>query len=748
MRIGDLRIGLRLALGFAVAIILMLLLTVVGIQRVNSIGRSLTTINEVNSVKQRYAINFRGSVHDRAISLRDVVLLDAPDAVAAAERDIERLAAFYAGSATPLDAMLAESTHAAEQDILGDIKAIERHTLPLIEQVRALRASGDTEGARRLLIDEARPAFDTWLGHINRFIDLQEDKNRQETEIATATAFDFAVLMLTLTALALLASALTSWLLARSVTRPLRQALEIARRVSDGDLEGEIDSSRRDEVGGLLRAMQRMRLQLHAVFDAQIEMARRHDEGAISHRIDASAFPGKYGDMVRESNALVAGHIGRKMRLLEIMQHYAIGDLAPDMDRLRGESSVISETMDVIKANLTAVNSEIRRLVHAAADGDFSARGNQDRFQHEFHEMIAGLNRLMSAADGNLADMSQLLRAVADGDLTARMDGDYQGVFAQMRDDANRTVTQLTSLVGSIQRASRAINTASSEIVSGNNDLSRRTEQQAANLQETSSSMVQFIATVRQNAEHAHQANQLAIGAAGVATRGGDVVGQVVGTMREIEQSSRRIAEIISVIDGIAFQTNILALNAAVEAARAGEQGRGFAVVAAEVRSLAQRSATAAREIKGLIEDSVSKVGNGSALASEAGRTMVEMVASVQRVTDIMAEISAASQEQASGIEQVNQTITQMDETTQQNAALVEEASAAARSMEEQAGQLADVVSVFQMHASDTLAEPVAAATRTAGNPAQATRGQGRDPAPRKRVEPALATAGEDWQEF
>src|SRR5690606_35505972 len=203
--------------------------------------------------------------------------------------------------------------------------------------------------------------------------------------------------------------------------------------------------------------------------------------------------------------------------------------------------------------------------------------------------------------------------------------------------------------------------------------------------------------TVRQNAEHARQANQLAIGAAGVASQGGDVVGQVVTTMSAIETSSKKIAEIISVIDGIAFQTNILALNAAVEAARAGEQGRGFAVVASEVRTLAQRSAAAAKEIKGLIDDSVGKVSDGSALVHKAGATMGEIVASVQRVTDIMAEISAASQEQSAGIEQVNQTVVQMDETTQQNAALVEEATAAARAMEEQAGHLSEAVSVFTL---------------------------------------------------
>jgi methyl-accepting chemotaxis protein len=248
---------------------------------------------------------------------------------------------------------------------------------------------------------------------------------------------------------------------------------------------------------------------------------------------------------------------------------------------------------------------------------------------------------------------------------------------------------QLVEVVGRIKVSTDTIATASSEIAAGNQDLSSRTEQQASSLEETASSMEELTSTVKQNADNARQANQLAITAADVAAKGGEVVAQVVDTMGAIDASSRKIVDIISVIDGIAFQTNILALNAAVEAARAGEQGRGFAVVATEVRSLAQRSAAAAKEIKDLIGDSVSKVDSGTALVGQAGKTMEDVVASIRRVTDIVAEITAASNEQSAGIEQVNQAIAQMDQVTQQNAALVEEAAAAAASLQEQAGSLA-----------------------------------------------------------
>ena len=566
----------------------------------------------------------------------------------------------------------------------------------------------------------------------------------RDNVLAASRSLTVAILALSLLALVVI-GVLTAVGVRRVVSRPLRSAVAIAKDVAAGRLDGRIETSRADEVGQLMAAMHDVQTQVVSVIAAQSEMTHRHDEGNISFRIDDSAFPGEYGRMVRDTNALVAAHIAVKMRLIEIMQRYSIGDLSVDMDRLPGEKAVLTDTMDATKANLSAINGEIKRLAMAASSGDFSQRGDVDKYQYDFRDMIDGLNQLMETTDENLAEVSELLQAIARGDLTARMEGDFHGVFATMRDDANATVAQLTDIVGRIQDASGSINTAAGEIASGNSDLSRRTEQQAANLEETAASMEELTSTVRQNAESARQANQLAIGAASVASQGGEVVGKVVTTMTDIEQSSRKIAEIISVIDGIAFQTNILALNAAVEAARAGEQGRGFAVVASEVRTLAQRSANAAKEIKGLIETSVDKVADGSALVNQAGATMAEIVASVQRVTDIMAEISAASQEQSAGIEQVNQTITQMDETTQQNAALVEEATAAARAMEEQAQGLTESVSVFKLQGVAAAPVRKAIAPAAVATPKPAARAVARKPAART-PEPALADG--DWQEF
>ncbi|OEZ90753.1 methyl-accepting chemotaxis protein [Duganella phyllosphaerae] len=350
----------------------------------------------------------------------------------------------------------------------------------------------------------------------------------------------------------------------------------------------------------------------------------------------------------------------------------------------------------------------------------------------------------------------EVARTVAAGDLTSRITVTTKDEIGMLLASLAEMNDNLKKIVGEVRHGTEEIATATTEVASGNMDLSSRTEEQASALEETASSMEELTSTVKQNGDNARQANQLAQSAAAVAVRGGEVVSQVVETMESINTSASKIVDIISVIDGIAFQTNILALNAAVEAARAGEQGRGFAVVASEVRNLAQRSASAAKEIKVLIGDSVDKVEAGNKLVSTAGVTMDEVVSSVQRLTSIVGEITAASREQEVGIEQINQAITSMDTVTQQNAALVEEAAAATSALQEQAGKLAQAVSVFKL---DETASPSVAPVRTMARPVAAVKPAGKAPvrqlasvprsAPAASAVKASAKANEtEWEEF
>lgn len=396
------------------------------------------------------------------------------------------------------------------------------------------------------------------------------------------------------------------------------------------------------------------------------------------------------------------------------------------------------------------MENEIDDLIAAAARGDLSKRIQEEGKDGFFKTLAGGLNRLVSIADGVIEETANMLDAMAHGNLTQRIESSYEGSFDKLKSDANATAEKLTEVISNISGSANTVTSGSEEIAQGNADLSQRTEEQASSLEETASSMEQMTSTVKQNADNSRVASELASDASKRARNGGEVVRKAVESMSEINQSSKKIADIIGVIDEIAFQTNLLALNAAVEAARAGEQGRGFAVVAGEVRNLAQRSAAAAKEIKDLIRDSVTKVEDGTVLVNESGEMLSEIVGAIEKVSQMIQDISIASSEQSEGIEQVNKAISQMDEMTQQNAALVEQASAAGESMAEQARSMKQRLSFFSVQTGQGMQTATASTSYQSSPPQPSTRTV-------TSSAPAAATnssahnfdfGDEDWQEF
>ncbi|HYE87274.1 MAG TPA: methyl-accepting chemotaxis protein, partial [Vicinamibacterales bacterium] len=517
---------------------------------------------------------------------------------------------------------------------------------------------------------------------LDELIKINIDRAQNSVTASKATFSGAQNTLITVLVISVLLSIVLANFMASSVSAGMQGALRVVNEIAGGKLDGHIALGRRDEIGELLTAMAKMQKDLRERIEADRRVAAENLR--IRNALDNASASVLIADVDR--NVVFANQT-----LIELMTQRAddLRRLVPDFDPqaitgssiarfdpdLAPEAGLLERLTDTYRKQIKAGNAhfalavspvldangakagyvlewvdrtqdvqiehEITEIVSAAANGDYSMRASTQGKTGFSLVLANNLNALIEATASGINEVVRVLGALAKGDLTQTIQRDFHGVLGQMKNDTNATVAQLTEIIEKIKEATDAINTAAGEIASGNSDLSTRTEQQAANLEETASSMEELTSTVKQNTENSRQARQLAVGAAEVAGKGGEVVGKVVTTMDAISASSKKIEDIIGVIDGIAFQTNILALNAAVEAARAGEQGRGFAVVASEVRSLAQRSADAAKEIKGLIAESVSTVESGAQLVHQAGRTMDEIVTSVRRVTDIMSEIAA-----------------------------------------------------------------------------------------------------------
>ncbi len=493
--------------------------------------------------------------------------------------------------------------------------------------------------------------------------------------------------------------------LARVIVRDLLKQLggepayaaDLSKRIAQGDLSGEIITRQGDSTS-MLAAMKAMQDELRSIVADIRALVMRAAQGDFSGRIATAGKQG-FGREISDSlNALVSTTEAGLSDITRVSRALSAGDLSLTIDKAyQGQFGQTMVAINMTVKALDGVIADVRRMVDAAARGDFSQSIDSGTRQGYARTLAELLNHLNAEANASLSDISRMAGALAQGDLSRQIENVHPGLFGETAQGINITIASLREVVLQIQVASATINTAAREISAGNSDLSSRTESQASSLEETAATIEELNATVKQNAENATLTNKQARHSAEIAGQGGEMVKRVVDTMSAIQDSSRKMADIVGIIDGIAFQTNILALNAAVEAARAGEHGHGFAVVATEVRALSHRSAAAAKEIKTLISDSLTKVENGGKLVVDAGVKMNEVVDSFSVVTRLVTDIASASREQSTGIEQVTQAVAQMDEVTQQNAALVEQAAAAAESLQDQASELVEVVSRFKL---------------------------------------------------
>ncbi len=605
--------------------------------------------------------------------------------------------------------------------------AFQGHANGLFE----LLNNGSVGGAARAIenIESEEASLDKQLEEFLTQLENFTQNAALEAEHAEQTATQ---MLIVLTIVGLLLGMGIGYLLVRMVVGPTRNAAHTMQRIAEGDFSSTIVAKGGDEIAQLNTAMSTMQQKLKEQIEAdKLALASTGRIKAALDKVDSSvmlANPNleimylnesaksmmrKAGDDIRkevsgfDADNLIGSHIDifKSNQLTNLDNTFsteiAVGGRTfkvianPVVDESGERQGTVVEWAD--RTQEKAVEREVEDIVDAAKAGDLTQRIQMAGKSGFFGALGQGVNDLVDVCENIINDMLRVLGAMSRGDLTESIQAEYQGSFGRLKANTNATLVKLTAVIGAIKTGAEMVQTGTYEISQGNANLSERTEAQASTLQQTASSMEEMTATVKQNADNAHQASELAESTRAKAEAGGQVVGKAITAMKTINESSEKISNIIGVIDEIAFQTNLLALNAAVEAARAGEQGRGFAVVASEVRSLAGRSATAAKEIKTLISDSVSNVNEGTKLVNESGQTLEEIVKGVQEVSEIVAAIAAASQQQAAGIQEVNNAIAGMDEATQQNAAMVEEASAAAQSIGEQATNLSQEAGFFNL---------------------------------------------------
>jgi PAS domain S-box-containing protein len=795
----SLSIRLKLLCGFGVVGGMLLLIGGFAVFGMNRLNAGTESIYKVNLLPVTVLSDLRAAMLKRSnVVVWHILAHDGPTMAAREQSikdldsEIEQLLAKYA----PI--IITES----EQKTFDRFKAGMPPYLEVRGKVLQLSKNFSKDAAAEAQKTELIEKLGVLYGALDALIEENKKQAQDSYTSSQELGLFFNWTMGLVSICALLLGAFVLWYVSKLISESVGNVLEAAHQFQAGNLAYRATVTIQDETGQLAQAFNQMGEQIEANVKESVEW--KYTMAAVSkaqaviefgmdgtiltanenflqtlgyrleeikgqhHRLFADAAYASSGEYAAfwqklnrgEYDAGVYRRIGKGGKEVWIQASYN-----PILDVNGKPYKVVKFATDI--TGQKKAQNEVEKLIAAAALGQLSERIKTDEFTGAPKELTNSFNRLLESVSTPLHEAQAVLTALAANDLTKRMAGSYQGEFDQMKASLNSALHNLVGTIAAVRETVESVTTSAEHINDGNMNLSQRTSEQASSLEETSASMEEMTATVKQNADNAKQANQLAGSAREIADKGGTVTLRAVEAMNEINKSSKKIADIITVIDEIAFQTNLLALNAAVEAARAGEHGRGFAVVAAEVRNLAQRSATAAKEIKGLINESIQRVTDGSDLVNQSGKTLEEIVNAVKRVSDIIAEITAASQEQASGIDQVNKAIMVVDETTQQNAALVEETTSASQSMKSQADELLRRMSKFKVQMSEedkvtclpvvSVREHTARAIDRAYNLQERQPAEPRKPGAKPKTAPkkAMAAAGdknhseiEDFEEF
>ncbi|HEY9017397.1 methyl-accepting chemotaxis protein [Thiomicrospira sp.] len=558
------------------------------------------------------------------------------------------------------------------------------------ETITALRAQEEQSfSVLRDSLDKAGEAA------LSKSVEMRQDLARQLEQ--------FVKMTLIILGLILLAALWIAYVIPKNISVQLNKAMHAANDIASGNLSTKITVETTDETGQLLGSVKRLQETIQLLLRDLNKMYKQHDAGDIDVMLDENEFQGDFRKVAKGINLMVSGQTQMTQEAFAVVKAFGEGEFDADIEKLPGKKVFINETIDSVRENLKAISLATSSLIDSVSQGKLDQRADIEEFKGDWRQMIEGINKLLDGIVLPVNETIEVMKQVEQGDLTKTVMGQYQGRLNEFKQSVNNTVQKLSDTINQASQTAQIVSQGSREVAQGAMDLSQRVQQQAAAVEETSATMEEMSSTIKNNAHLAQDASDMAHTVQGQSNNGSLVMKQTIEAMNAIQESSHKISEIVTLIDGIAFQTNLLALNAAVEAARAGDHGRGFAVVAGEVRSLAQKSAEAAKDITLLISESVARIDQGTKLASESGDVLSGINQSINEVVDKISQIAQASSEQMEGIQQVNKAIGQIDEVTQQNAALVEQTASAADSMSVQAENLEKDMQFFNTQKNQTL---------------------------------------------